>query len=225
MMDLCSADVADGGEAHSIEGCGDVAGDARAGRTDYLPSNPYFDPLDPTQRFEYFEGTGLRAVDGHTGVPKIATAYIKSMTLPSGERYLSGIISLEGFDLLISGNVETGETIARRADPNTYPNMPQPIQVDEDEDEFDGEDGLPAVVDRGRKLKKNLRSGGGGPGRAPNPFDEQIKRQVDRHLEKEKRRRDRQRRMQSDYGGVIDMLVGGAVSYFCSFACSLHLPL
>ena len=58
-------------------------------------------------------------MDGHTGVPKIATAYIKSMALFSGERYLSGIISLEGFDLLILGNVETGETIARRADPNT----------------------------------------------------------------------------------------------------------
>jgi len=141
------------------------------------------------------------------------------MVAVGGRDYLSGVINTKSFDYKIRGDVATGMTIVTKSDPATYPAMPPPIQVDDDPDDnaeevYDENDGsgLPLAPGAGgtdgrRKLKKNLRSGGDKGAnrrqqREPNPFDEQIKRQVDHYLEKEKRRRQRQRRTQNDDGSA-----------------------
>ena len=49
-----------------------------------------------------------------------------------------------------------------------------------------------------------------------NPFDEQVKRQVDAHLKKEQRRLNDKRRMQSDDGSVIDILVSVIYHIICT---------
>jgi len=60
MRDLCESSVLEDGLA--VPECAQLdfnegqLGAAGFNRVDYLPSNEYFDPLDPTQRFEYFEG-------------------------------------------------------------------------------------------------------------------------------------------------------------------------
>mmetsp|Transcript_31508 Transcript_31508/g.60095 ORF Transcript_31508/g.60095 Transcript_31508/m.60095 type:complete len:1368 (-) Transcript_31508:3769-7872(-) len=237
--DLCETMMEgdDDYDANAIEGCVNNVLDGDS-KMDCLPSNPYFEPLDSAMCFRYFEGTSADPGLGYS-------AYIKNMTFPGGgeEHYLSGVINTPTYDYMIRGDMDTRRTMVRKEDPATYPNMPDPLEVPEDDedeqpdsffdegsffwddgaydaDDTDAADG--ARADR-RKLKTNLRINGNnkdgvGQKRVPNSFDEQIKRQVDNHLEKEKRRMNTQRRMQTDDGTVIDILIGYTKHAMCEAA-------
>lgn len=57
-----------------------------------------------------------------------------------------------------------------------------------------------------------------------NPFDEQVKRQVDAHLKKEQRRLNDKRRMQSDDGSVIDILESVIYHIICTSCVYISDP-
>lgn len=157
--------------------------------------------------------------------PTEATAYIKRLVYPGSSTtsatYLSGIIQTSNYDYVFHGDESSGKTYVTKQDPSAYPDMPEPLRpdnpevdVDDTVDEYDGS-GLPPASSAGggrtKRKERNLRSGGSNN----NPFEERIKLQVDGYLEKERRRQ--RRRMQSDDGSVIDILV----SKFCRLSSCL----
>ena len=156
--------------------------------SDYLPPNGIFDPEDPSQKFQYFEGKALFQ-------QAEATVYVKSMIHPGGVegedgiRYLSGIILTQRYEYIFRGDPQTGKTFLVQLDPETFPSMPPPINP---EDEIDAE----MDEESARKLKAELRQ-----------EDGQLTKMVEADRKRKRRLGEQGRNLQNDNGSVLDIMV------------------
>ena len=196
---------------------------------DYLAPNAYFEPDHPSQKFEYFEGSALYNIPDPNSpetstITAEASLYVRKMTHPTleGKQYISGTLTTGTYDYEFYGDMETGQTIMKIVDPAKTPNMPQPLVPPEDEDEDEDEyyessssssyglDGEEIKVD-GRR-RRRMEVGDDDAEEEDEQFEsfkDQVNRQVQHHLEKERLKQ--RRRMQNDDGSVIDVLVSAYI--------------
>lgn len=181
---------------------------------DYLPPNAYFEPFHASQKFEYFEGSALYKIpDPNSPTSSTITAeaslYVRKMTHPTLEnkQYISGTLTTGKYDYEFYGDMETGETIMKIVDPEKTPNMPQPL-VPPEEDDHDENEYYESSSYGEMQVDGRRRMEGGDDAVVDEEFEsfkDQVNRQVQHHLEKERLKQ--RRRMQSDDGSVIDVLV------------------
>jgi hypothetical protein len=150
---------------------------------DYLPPNGAFDEGDPSQKFQYFEGKALFQ-------QAEATVYVVH---PSGAgKYLSGIIITQRYEYIFRGDPVTGKTFLTQLDPELFPSMPSPVRIEDIDD-------LDEVVQEVNGRKKTMRQ-------LMKEEEEEVERLL-KAEEKRKRRLGADRKLQTDDGTVLDIMV------------------
>ena len=164
-------------------------------------------PVQPVRRPAVRDGP-LRVLrgPGAAGGRGAYAAYVKRLAFPDGRPYLSGLVRTPRHDYFLRGDAATGATLVRRDDPATYPKTPPPLAPPDDgpadEDPASTEDGAADAGEQRRRRRRTVTAG--------DPGEARLRQRAAVRVEEELERRARARRLQTDNGTVIDVMVRGA---------------